>query len=210
MKTVQSQQHNSFTRVQIMKGIKLSSNDRVFRIWMCCGLLAMGCVVAAFWAFDLRDAPAWIQAVGSIAAVAAALLVANAQTRETTKARRTRDEVIFRLVRSVAAKAAKATMHLFQSFETLHSGDRAARAQLLSDFEQQLFIVRGIDPIELPMAEMVEPFLNMRGAMEQSIVLAKLLAEDGLIDRLACATTLSISSQVVNCEAERLFALKLD
>lgn len=198
-----------------MKGFIMPPEMKTACIWIVWAFLAVGAVGWPFFvllnAFDAKqDAAAWVQAIGSVAAVAMALFVANKQARETAKARRTRESVILKLVSSVARNAATTTANLFNSFDVLHSEDKAAQVQLLSDYEQQLILVRGINPVELPVVEMLEPFIKMRGAMEVGLALAKLLAEGGKVDRLACATTLQITDQIVNGAAEILCKFGLD
>ncbi|WP_223462679.1 MULTISPECIES: hypothetical protein [unclassified Pseudomonas] len=144
-----------------------------------------------------------------MAAVVTALVVANKQARDTAQARRTNDEVVFRLDCGVATRAAAVSSLLFQNFDTIQSNDKAARVEIMTTVEEQLLAMRGINPVDLPLPDMVEPFLVIRGALEQSVVMARLLSDTGTIDRLRCATTLSMNSQAIHDAARKLSGLRL-
>lgn len=161
--------------------------------------------------FDAKlDAPAWVQAIGSIAAVLVAVIIANKESRNALRAKRQQREVVFRLVNGVAHRTAQASRLLFQNFQVLHEGDKAAQVEVLAAVEEHLLAMRGINPVDLPMAEMVEPFLKIRGALEQSVVMARLLSETQVVDRIRCATALVNSSQIINLATVELAALSLD
>lgn len=154
------------------------------------------------------EAPAWFQAVGSVAAVFAALTVANKQARDTAHAQRVRDEVVFNLVVGIAKRADEATSLLFREFQTLHETDKAAKIEILTEVEEHLSAIRSIDPVELPLPAMVEPFLIIRGTLEKSVVMARLLSEPD-VDHLRCATVLQISSQRVHLASTQLSLMTL-
>ncbi|MNR67123.1 hypothetical protein D3C85_1909570 [compost metagenome] len=66
--------------------------------------------------------------------------------------------------------------------------------------------------MDLPRPEMVEPFLRIKAIMEQSYVMAGLLANgrDGYVDRLRCATVFAHNSQAARIAAEELQKAALD
>jgi len=178
-------------------------------LWLLSPLGVLLVVGGAVLAFMQKDAPAWFQVIGSLAAVITALVVANKQARDTAQARRSKDEVVFRLVCGVAERAAAVSSLLFQNFDTIQSNDKAARVEIMTTVEEQLLAMRGINPVDLPLPDMVEPFLVIRGALEQSVVMARLLSDTGMIDRLRCATTLSMNSQAIHQAARKLSGMRL-
>lgn len=180
-------------------------------VWIFLAIGALGwalfVVLDAFGA--TQTASAWVQAVGSLSAVFTALYVANKQARDTAHARRRRDEVAMKLVCGVAKRAAAVSSLLFTNFQQMQNGDEALKTEILTTVEEQLLALRGINPIELLLPEMVEPFLKIRGALEQSIIFAQLLSRKELIDQMRCATVLAMNSQATRIAASQLSNMKL-
>ncbi|WP_043309533.1 hypothetical protein [Pseudomonas sp. ML96] len=152
------------------------------------------------------DSPGWVQAVGSIAAVFAAVLIANKQDEQQAQERKSKDRVVSNLVVGVATRAAAVSSLLFQSFNQLQQQIDETSEEILTTVESQVLALRGINPVDLPRPEMVEPFLRIRAAMEQSYVMAGLMAKgrDGYVDRLRCATVFAHNSQAVHAAALEL------
>lgn len=184
----------------------------VFTVWwlwlLMLGIPTLWLLVGVFVHFGVldKDSPGWVQAVGSIAAVFAAVLIANEQGRQQARERQSKDRVVSHLVVGVAARAAAVSSLLFQSFNDLQQQVKETNEEILTTVESQVLALRGINPVDLPRPEMVEPFLRIRAAMEQSHVMANLLANgrDGYVDRLRCATAFAHNSQAVHRAAEEL------
>ena len=155
-----------------------------------------------------ESAAAWVQALGGIAAVGAAFYIGNKQARDMARARRQRDEVIFRLVCGIAKRAAEVSHVLFVNFDSLHESDTAKRIEVLTEAEEHLMAMKVVNPVDLPLPDMVEPFMAIRGALEKATVMARLLSEPN-VDRLRCATVLAHSSQKISIAATALFNMKL-
>ncbi|WP_454842505.1 hypothetical protein [Pseudomonas hormoni] len=192
-----------------MNADKAKFTDQKPILWLLSPLSVLLVVGGLAWVFKQNDAPAWFQVIGSLGAVVTALVVANKQARDTAQARRAKDEVVYRLVCGVADRAAAVSSLLFRNFDMIQSDDKAARVEIMTTVEEQLLAMRGINPVDLPLPEMVEPFLIIRGALEQSVVMARLLSDTGVIDRLRCATTLSMNSQAIHQAARKLSGMQL-
>jgi hypothetical protein len=158
-----------------------------------------------------KDSPGWVQAVGSIAAVLVAVLIANRQGRQQSEERQNKDLVVTHLVVGVATRAAEVSSLLFQRFGELQQQVTETNEEILTTVESQVLALRGINPVDLPRPEMVEPFLRIKAAMEQSHVMASLLAtgRDGHFDRLRCATTFAHNSQIVHIASKELQQIAL-
>ncbi|MBA6101718.1 hypothetical protein [Pseudomonas monteilii] len=183
-----------------------------FTVWwlwlLIMGIPTLWLLVGTFEHFGVldTDSPGWVQAIGSIAAVFAAVLIANRQGQQQIRERQSRDKVVSLIVVDVAMRAAAVSSLLFQSFNELQQQVMETNEEILTTVESQVLALRGIDLVDLPRPEMVEPFLRIRAAMEQSHVMANLLAKgrDGYVDRLRCATTFAHNSQIVHGAAEEL------
>lgn len=190
----------------------ISREMGVFTVWwlwlLMLGIPALWLLIGIFAHFGVLDkeSPDWVQAVGSIAAVFAAVLVANRQGQQQVRERQNKDRVVSHLVVGVAKRAAAVSSLLFQSFNDLQQQVKETNEEILTTVESSVLALRGINPVDLPRPEMVEPFLRIRAAMEQSHVMTNLLANgrDGYVDRLRCATAFAHNSQAVHKAAEEL------
>lgn len=172
------------------------------------GALSLGAAVTLLLTgWSSESAAAWVQALGGIAAVGAAFYIGNKQARDTARARLQRDEVIFRLVCGIAKRATEVSHVLFVNFDSLHESDVAKRVEVLTEAEEHLMAIRGINPVDLPLPDMVEPFMAILGALEKATVMARLLSEPN-VDRLRCATVLSHSSQKISIAARLLINME--
>ncbi|MFK3680657.1 hypothetical protein [Pseudomonas sp. NPDC088890] len=181
----------------------------VYWLWLLAlGIPTLWLLIGVFEHFGVldRDSPGWVQAVGSIAAVLAAVLIANKQGRQQSQERQSKDLVVSHLVVGVATRAAEVSNLLFMSFNDLQQQVAETNEEILTTVESQVLSLRGINPVDLPRPEMVEPFLRIKAAMEQSHVMASLLANgrDGHVDRLRCATVFAHNSQAVHKAAKEL------
>ncbi|GGK15052.1 hypothetical protein GCM10009103_07670 [Pseudomonas koreensis] len=173
------------------------------------GSLCLGVVITLLLkGWSSESAAAWVQAIGGIAAVGAAFYIGNKQARDTARARRQRDEVIFRLVCGIAKRAAEVSHVLFVNFDSLHESDTAKRVEVLTEAEEHLMAMKVVSPVDLPLPEMVEPFMAIRGALEKATVMARLLSEPQ-VDRMRCATVLAHSSQKIKIAADALMSMEL-
>lgn len=190
----------------------------VYTVWwvwlLMLGISTLWLLVGVFVHFGVldNDSPGWVQAVGSIAAIFVAVLIAHRQGEHQALERRNKDRVVSNLVVGVATRAAAVSSLLFHSFNDLQRQVTETNEEILTTVESQVLALRGINPVDLPSSEMVEPFLRIRAAMEQSYVMAGLLANgrDGYVDRLRCATVFAHNSQAVHKAAEELQRVALD
>lgn len=197
-----------------MNKLQIPSQMGVYTVVVVWAFLAIGALGwALFVVLDAfgatQTASAWVQAIGSISAVFTAMYVANKQARESAQALRRRDDVAMKLVCRVATRAAEVSSLLFSNFGQMQSGDTDFNTEILTTVEEQLLVLRGINPIEMPRPDMVEPFLKIRGALEQSIIFAQMLSRKEVVDHMRCATVFSINSQVIHNAATELLAMDL-
>ncbi|WLI13441.1 MULTISPECIES: hypothetical protein [Pseudomonas] len=178
------------------------------------GIPTLWLMVGVFVHFGVldKDSPGWVQAIGSIAAIFVAVLITHRQGEQQTMERRNKDRVVSNLIVGVATRAAAVASLLFHSFNDLQLQVQETNEEILTTVESQVLALRGINPMDLPRPEMVEPFLRIRAIMEQSYVMAGLLAKgrDGYVDRLRCATVFAHNSQAARIAAEELQQAALD
>lgn len=199
--------------MQFLKSI--SAQMGTFTLWwgwtLLVGAATLFVLIGIFAHFHVLDqeSSGWVQAIGSIAAVFTAVLIANRQGEQQIQAHRTKEQVIMNLVVGVATRAAAASHALFLGFVDLQKQQKETSEEILITIESQVLALRGINPVDLPKPEMVEPFLRLRAIMEQNHVMAGLLANgrDGYIDQLRCATVFSHNSQAATAAASELQAL---
>ncbi len=193
----------------------LSAQMRTFTLWwgwsLLVGATTLFVLIGVFAHFHVLDqeSSGWVQAIGSIAAIFTAVVIANRQGEQQIQAHRTKDQVIINLVMEVATRAAAASHALFVGFDDLQKQNKETSEEILTAIESQVLALRGINPADLPKPEMVEPFLKLRAIMEQNHVMAGLLANgrDGYVDKLRCATVFAHNSQAANAAACELQGL---
>jgi len=151
-----------------------------------------------------ENSPGWLGAVGSLGAVFAAVFIASHQSREQAKVRRSKERVVEVVVTELAERASMVASDLFQSFEIMRRGTTTSQRELLVRSEYYLSAIQGISLAELPRPEMVEPFLIIRGSLEQSILQARLLIESKEIDSLRGLIILNESSNAIREALGRL------
>ncbi|WPE29277.1 hypothetical protein PshuTeo1_50430 [Pseudomonas hunanensis] len=199
--------------MQFQKSI--SAQMGIFTLWwgwsMLLGATTLFVLIGLFAHFHVLDqeSSGWVQAIGSIAAIFTAVVIANRQGEQQIQAQRTKDQVMMSLVTGVATRAAAASHALFVGFDGLEKQNKETNEEILTAIESQVLALRGINPADLPKPEMVEPFLKLRAIMEQKHVMAGLLANGrvGYVDKLRCATVFAHNSQAANvaaCELQRL------
>ncbi|MDF2395811.1 hypothetical protein GWQ44_09710 [Pseudomonas sp. 3MA1] len=196
-----------------MENFSMPSGMRLASIWVVWGVIAIGALGWALFAvldaFGLKqEAAAWLQAFGGIAAVCAAFYIGNKQTKDAIAVRDAKQHVVVQLVLCVTSRAAAVSSLLFQSFTEMQSENIALKTEIMTSVEEQLMALKGINPVDFPSQEMVEPFLVIRGALEQSIVFARLLAEGDAKDVMRCAYVFSTNSQAINIAAQKLAELQ--
>lgn len=151
-----------------------------------------------------ESAPDWVQAIGGVAAICAAVWIASQDSRSRARERVSRDRVIAELVVRIADRSAGVSSLLFENFDRLIESDDGGK-EVLTTVESQLLALRGINPVELPHLDMVGPFLKIRGALEQSHLMASLLyGSKGGSDVLRYCTIFSNNSQVIHMAAKEL------
>ena len=202
-----------------MKNWRLISREiGVYTVWwvwlLLLGISTLWLMIGVFIHFGVldKDSPGWVQAIGSIAAIFVAVLVAHRQGEQQTLERLNKDRVVSNLIVGVATRAASVASLLFHSFNDLQMQVQETNDEILTTVESQVLALRGINPMDLPRPEMVEPFLRIRAIMEQSYVMAGLLANgrDGHVDRLRCATVFAHNSQAAHIAAADLQQAALD
>jgi hypothetical protein len=125
-------------------------------------------------AFLTKDnAPAWVQAFGSVGAIWATARVAGKQQREQAKYRLEKDRVVIAAIAEVARASSMAVNRLFELASTGQTKDKMSEYKTWIEYvERQYQTAKGIELISLPQERMIQPFLqlihNIQSAAESS------------------------------------------
>jgi hypothetical protein len=109
-----------------------------------------------------ENAPAWVQAVGSVGAIWATAWVANRQQREQAVHRLEKDKVVVAAIAEIARASSMAINRLFELASSNQVKDKMEEfVRWIEYVERQHQTIKGIDLISLPKAEMIQPFLQL-------------------------------------------------
>lgn len=153
-----------------MKGTKLPPSMAVASIWIIWGFLGTGVVGWALFvvleAFDSkRDAAAWVQAVGSVLAIIAAIAVANESNRRAAQVARRAESQLLDKLTSVAAYVAAISQNAYT--ELRHgSSDRRTVERFEVSLRDCDYLLKEIPFSQIPGAEAAIAWLELRGAVQ--------------------------------------------
>jgi CheY-like chemotaxis protein len=151
--------------------------------WVVWTFLAIGALGWALFvvleSFDAKkDAAAWIQAVGSVAAIVAAVIISSADRRSNKEHIRARELVVIRAVEEICLEARHAVASLDAGLRTFY---RPVTPDAPSDIRECLTYVEemqrdlvAIDLMSMPNTDMVESVIQIRS-------LTKLARDSALI-----------------------------
>ncbi|HHK5136847.1 TPA: hypothetical protein ACQT1F_005185, partial [Pseudomonas aeruginosa] len=151
---------------------------------------------------------AWVQAIGSVGAIVAAIFVSIRQSRDQDSEKEKKKQVITAYVLEVSTQCAAVSSALAQSFSTDEA--RLEQTTTLASAEERLLALRGINPADFPDPEMVQLFMILRGAMERAVLMATLIAKAKDCDTLACKAALTHDSQAIRDVSMKLMEIGRD
>lgn len=132
-----------------------------FSVWLC------------FTYLNENNAPAWVQAFGSVGAIWATARVAGKQQMEQAKYRLEKDRVVVAAIAEIARASSMAVDRLFELASTGQAKDKLREFETWIEYvDRQYQTAKGIELINLPQEKMIQPFLqlthNIRSAAEHS------------------------------------------
>lgn len=160
-----------------MKRFQMPESMKVASIWVVWGFLAIGAlgwalfVVLGFFGVE-RDAAAWVQAIGSIAAVMLAAWVANHQTAMTLQFRRDADAEALKKIVAIAKYAGKVSERC-QIYVSLGDSERPHMERFLTKLEECAFLLRSVSYMQIPLAEVALGWIELRHALQEDIAWVK-------------------------------------
>ncbi|MEQ9725233.1 hypothetical protein ABRP29_06285 [Pseudomonas sp. WHRI 8822A] len=146
----------------------MSESMKVASIWVVWAFLATGALGWALFTVLVhfrvqKDAAAWVQAIGSIFAIIAAIWIAGAQARRERNRIRSQQQVMNVIVLDIANRAKRHCRALGAAVNpfALHRKPAAAYTESI---EAILLELKGIDLAALGTAEIAAAVLSLRGA----------------------------------------------
>ncbi|HFH4096062.1 hypothetical protein [Pseudomonas aeruginosa] len=191
----------------------MPENMKLASIWVVWGFLSLAALgwglQVVITATDIREGmAAWVQAIGSVGAIVAAIFVSIRQSRDQDSEKEKKKQVITAYVLEVSTQCAAVSSALAQSFSTDEA--RLEQTTTLASAEERLLALRGINPADFPDPEMVQLFMILRGAMERAVLMATLIAKAKDCDTLACKAALTHDSQAIRDVSMKLMEIGRD
>lgn len=183
-----------------MRSFKMPENMKLASIWVVWGFLSLAALgwglQVVITATGIREGmAAWVQAIGSVGAIVAAIFVSIRQSRDQASEKEKKKQVITAYVLEVSTQCAAVSSALAKSFSTDKA--RLVQTTTLASAEERLLALRGINPADFPDPEMVQLFMILRGAMERAVLMATLIAKAKDCDTVACMAALTHDSQTI-------------
>jgi len=166
-----------------VKKVETAAAMKLASAWVVWAFLAIGALGWALFVvlefFDAKnDAAAWVQAVGSVAAIIAAVIISSADRRSNKKHIRARELVVIRAVEEICLEARHAVACLDAGLRNFY---RPVTPDAPSDIRERLNYVEelqrdlvAIDLMSMPNTDMVESVIQIRS-------LTKLARDSALI-----------------------------
>ncbi|WP_400518330.1 hypothetical protein [Pseudomonas aeruginosa] len=191
----------------------MPENMKLASIWVVWGFLSLAALgwglQVVITATGIREGmAAWVQAIGSVGAIVAAIFVSIRQSRDQASEKEKKKQVITAYVLEVSTQCAAVSSALAQSFSTDEA--RLEQTTTLASAEERLLALRGINPADFPDPEMVQLFMILRGAMERAVLMATLIAKAKDCDTLACMAALTHDSQAIRDVSMKLMEIGRD
>lgn len=122
------------------------------------------------------DTAGWVQAFGSVAAILASIWIANAKDRRDEKAVREKERVFCALLRHVAVNEKVNADLLLNSISVMV--DREDWSFFCETHQRLIDPLMGIDVVLAPTAEIATSLLNLRGLVQKTHQLLRILELD--------------------------------
>lgn len=147
------------------------------------GLLSPAAVLLGWWVYSWpwgsNNAPAWVQAIGSIGAILASVWVARFADRRTEQRQQISEEKTKILLEEIAAGTLRSAQGLIEQLDIIkNAGAGWAQVERVVDRESNLLL--GFDVLGAPSPKVAKAVLNLRGALvTQRHFLDQLVADSG-------------------------------
>jgi len=154
-----------------MKGFQMSDSMRVASVWVVWTFLAVGAVgwalMVVLKAFCLMDQAApWVQAIGSVLAVVAAIVIFNADRIEGRKRERRKETVVLQAVSYMAADACSALGYLNDGlrkhFRPITDESPQEIRECVELVDQAVRELSSIDLFQMPDPEVVKTLITLK------------------------------------------------
>lgn len=126
----------------------------------------------------------YIQAVGSVAAIIAAVWIARGSERSRMVAEASRAEVIHKATVMLAWHAIDAFKAASEDLLRVESHRGEAREELLHVADMHLQAIKNVDVFQFPKSEMMVPFYEIRSQLEEAMAYSYQLDQGKVDDRL--------------------------
>lgn len=152
-----------------MKGFTIPPEMKITTIWVVWLFLATGALGGALFvlldAFDAKkDAAAWVQAVGSVAAILIAIRVANKQSQERIETMRNQDNELLKKIYGVAKYAAEVSANTSIYIGQERPEDVIVR-KFLGALRECEVLSREVSFTQVPLSEVALGWLELRHAV---------------------------------------------
>ncbi|HDP4782589.1 hypothetical protein [Pseudomonas aeruginosa] len=116
------------------------------------------------WSWDSAYAPAWVQAIGSIGAILAAVSVAWFADHRTEQRKQVSEEKVRILLKEIAVRILRSGSELVDQLDTINNvGARWVQVERVVDRESNLLF--GFNVLDAPSPEIAQAVLDLRGAL---------------------------------------------
>lgn len=151
------------------------------------------------------NAPAWVQAVGSVGAIWATATVAGRQQREQEKRRLEKDRVVITAVAEIARASSMGVDQLFDLASNDQVKDKMHDFVSWIEFvERQHQTIKGIELISLPQEEMIQPFLQLTNNIQSAAESARKYIAGAKGDELrAIGTRMQLNKSILEALAKK-------
>lgn len=157
-----------------MEGWKIPESMKLACIWVVWCFLAIGAlgwtVMVVIEAVGPIDAPDWVQAIGSVAAIVAAIFIANADRRSARSDSRRRELVILCAVHNAAQDAVSAMWFLDEGlrkyYRPITEDSPADIRERIEFIDSAIRSLKGIDLMQMPFPEVVEALIQLKALLE--------------------------------------------
>jgi hypothetical protein len=152
-----------------MKGFKTSLSMCIATAWGVWIFVAIGALGWALFtvleAFGvMKDAPAWVQAVGSVGAILIAVWVANRESNERRSTERDRENELLKKIYGVAKYATEVSVNTYSYIDQDRPEDDVV-AKLLGSLRECELLLKEVSFIQVPLSEVALGWLELRHAV---------------------------------------------
>ncbi|MBN6714051.1 hypothetical protein JSY17_08590 [Pseudomonas capsici] len=137
-----------------------------------------------YWIEKHPSLASYIQAVGSIVAIIAAVWIARGSERARLASEASKAKIIHKATVMLAWHAIDAAKAAYQDLRRIESNNGEAREELLHLASMHLQAIKSIDAFQFPVPDMMVPFYKVRSELEEAMVYIHQLDQDKTDNRL--------------------------